>query len=127
MTSHGICQSVGVSSRKGEHFPFLNKNGAHKNKVCNRPPGEPAVEEEGREATSTGAVPKRTSQPPPPDEAEVAELKAKMLEILASKEQADSDLSALKKLLEEKNALGAHGGGSSPVPPPPSHQQVQCA
>ena len=52
----------------------------------------------------------------------MAELKAKMLEILSSKEQADSDLSALKKLLEEKNALGAHGGGSSPVPPPTSHQ-----
>ena len=34
MTSRGICQSVGVSSRKGEHFPFSNKNGAHKNKAC---------------------------------------------------------------------------------------------
>ena len=33
MTSRGICQSVGVSYRKGEHFPFLNKNGAHKNKA----------------------------------------------------------------------------------------------
>ena len=25
MTSRGICQSVGVSSRKGEHFPFWAK------------------------------------------------------------------------------------------------------
>ena len=108
---------------------LLLREGARPPEAANRPPGEPAVEEEeGREAatTSTGAVPKRTPQPPPTDEAEVAELKAKMLEILASKEQADSDLSALKKLLEEKNAFGAHGGGSSPVPPPTSYQ-VQCA
>ena len=38
MTSRGICQSVGVSSRKGEHFPFLNKNGGHKNKACHKAP-----------------------------------------------------------------------------------------
>ena len=36
MTSRGIRQSVGVSSRKGEHFPFLHKNGAHKNKACDK-------------------------------------------------------------------------------------------
>ena len=34
MTSRGICQNVGMSLRKGEHFPFLDKNGAHKNKAC---------------------------------------------------------------------------------------------
>ena len=33
MTSHGIGQSVGMSLRKSEHFPFLCKNGAHKNKA----------------------------------------------------------------------------------------------
>ena len=33
LTSHGICQSVGMSLRKGEHFPILDKNGAHKNKA----------------------------------------------------------------------------------------------
>ena len=36
MTSRGICQSVGVSLRKGEHFTFWTKNGAHKNKACFR-------------------------------------------------------------------------------------------
>ena len=36
MTSRGICQSVGVSLRQGEHFPFLDKNGAHKNKASNK-------------------------------------------------------------------------------------------
>ena len=29
VTSHGICRGVGMSSRKGEHFPFWKKNGAH--------------------------------------------------------------------------------------------------
>ena len=34
VTSRGICRGVGVSSRKGEHFSILDKNGAHKNKAC---------------------------------------------------------------------------------------------
>ena len=34
MNIRAICQCVGVSSRKGEHFPFLDKNGAHKNIAC---------------------------------------------------------------------------------------------
>ena len=34
MTSRGICQNVGVSSRKGEHCPFWTKNVVHKNNVC---------------------------------------------------------------------------------------------
>ena len=28
-----ICQRMGVSLRKGVHFPFQDKNGAHKNKA----------------------------------------------------------------------------------------------
>ena len=39
MTSHGICQIMGVSSRKGELFPFLDKNGAHKNNACTKAAG----------------------------------------------------------------------------------------
>ena len=36
VASRGICQSVGVSSRKGEHCPLWAKEGAHKNKACYR-------------------------------------------------------------------------------------------
>ena len=36
MMSHvcGICQNVGVSSRKGKTLSFLEENGAHENKAC---------------------------------------------------------------------------------------------
>ena len=33
VTSSGICRGVGVSSRKGDNFPFWTKNIAHKNKA----------------------------------------------------------------------------------------------
>lgn len=73
-----------------------------------RPP-EACPQGEANDEVSTGAVPKRR----PPDEVEVAELKAKMLEILASKEQADHELSALKKFLEETNTAIATAPGPS--------------
>ena len=34
IASCGICQSVGVSSRKGEQWPVKPNRGAHKNKAC---------------------------------------------------------------------------------------------
>ena len=34
VTSRGICQIVGVSSRKGDRYSILDKNGAHQNKAC---------------------------------------------------------------------------------------------
>ena len=34
VTSRAICPGMGVTLRKSEHFPFLDKNCAHKNKDC---------------------------------------------------------------------------------------------